>query len=64
MSIKTIGLLLIVVGVLVIAFVFVAPALHIGSANIFTLKKMGLAVVGLIALVAGVVLSMQKKTAA
>jgi len=64
MSIKTVGIVLIVAGVLVMAFIFLSPALGIGSHNIFTLKKMAVAVIGLIAAVAGIFLSIQKKSAA
>lgn len=64
MSRKMLGVILIVAGVLMIAAIFVAPALGFGHPYLFTLKKMTLAGIGLIAAVAGVVLSMQKKPAA
>ena len=64
MSTKTIGILLIVAGVLVMLVIFISPALGIGSHNIFTLKKMAVAAIGLVAAVAGVFLSLQKKPAA
>jgi hypothetical protein len=50
--------------VLVVAVIFISTALGIGSYNIFTLKKMVVAVIGLVAAIAGVVLSPQKKPTA
>ena len=64
MSNKLLGIVLIVVGVLLIAFDFVAPSFGIGSHNLFTLKKLALGAVGVIAIVVGIVLSARKTAAA
>ncbi|MGD0879002.1 MAG: hypothetical protein ABSA01_12775 [Anaerolineales bacterium] len=61
MSNKTYGILLIVVGVLIVAVVFLAVPLHLGGAG-FGLKKIAGAVVGVIALAAGIILTIGKKT--
>jgi len=61
MSNKTYGILLIVVGVLIIAVVFLAVPLHLGGAG-FGLKKIAGVVIGMIALAAGLILTLNKKT--
>jgi hypothetical protein len=62
MSNKTYGILLIVVGVLIVVFVFVAAPLHLAGEG-FGLKKIAALVVGVIALAAGLYLSLAKKPA-
>ena len=62
MSNKTYGILLIVVGVLVLAVVFLAVPLHLSSGG-FGLKKIAATVIGVIALAAGLFISMRKKAA-
>ena len=61
MSNKTYGILLIVVGVVVVALVFLAVPLHLSSSNAFGLKKIAAVVIGVIALAAGLFLTMTKK---
>ncbi|HMD88924.1 MAG TPA: hypothetical protein VKF38_07155 [Anaerolineaceae bacterium] len=56
---KTLGIVLIVVGVLIVAVVFLAAPLHLASAGFGTKKILGL-VVGLVVLVAGLVMSLSK----
>ncbi|MDR3572451.1 MAG: hypothetical protein P4L50_01200 [Anaerolineaceae bacterium] len=63
MPIKTLGTILIVAGVLVIAFILISPVLGIGNHNIFSLKKLAVAIFGLIAVITGIMLSLQKKPA-
>ncbi len=57
---KTLGLALIVVGILIVAAVFLAAPLHLASAGFGTKKIIGLAV-GLVVLVAGLVGAFTKK---
>ena len=60
MTNKTYGILLIVVGVVIVAVVFLAVPLHLGGAG-FGWKKIAGVVVGVIALAAGLVLTFWKK---
>lgn len=59
MSNKTLGIVLIVVGVLIVIAVFLAAPLHLASAG-FGYKKIAGVVVGIVALVAGLFLSFGK----
>ena len=61
MSNKTYGILLIVVGVVVVALVFLAVPLHLSSSTAFGLKKIAAVVIGVIAVAAGLFLTMSKK---
>jgi hypothetical protein len=60
MSKKTYGILLIVVGVIIVAVVFLAVPLHLGGTG-FGLKKIAGVVIGVIALAAGLFLTLAKK---
>ena len=60
MSNKTYGIVLIVVGVLIVLVVFLAAPLHLGGAG-FGLKKIAALVVGVIALAAGLYMTLSKK---
>jgi len=64
MSTRTFGTILIVAGVLIISFIVLSPILRIGNPNLFSLKKLAVAIFGLVAVVAGIMLSLQKKPAA
>ncbi len=59
MSNKTYGIILVVVGVLIVLFIFLAAPLHLASAG-FGLKKIAALVVGVIVLVAGLLLTFGK----
>ncbi len=64
MSKKTLGIVLVVVGVLIFAAVFLSGTLHL-PASLFTAhKKIAEAVVGVIALIAGLVLIFMKEAKA
>lgn len=59
MSNKTLGVVLVVVGVLIVLLVLLAAPLHLASAG-FGLKKIAGLVVGIVVFVAGLVLSLGK----
>jgi hypothetical protein len=59
MSNKTYGILLVVVGVLIVLVVVLAVPLHL-SAGGFGYKKIAAVVIGMIALAAGLFLSLRK----
>ena len=61
MSNKTLGIVLIVVGVLLVALAFLAHTLGLSGSNVFGLKKILALAVGVIALVAGVVMAFVMK---
>ena len=60
MTKKTYGIALIVVGVLIVAFVFLAAPLHLASPGLGWKQAAGL-LLGLLALAAGVMLFLGKK---
>ena len=61
MSNKTLGIVLIVVGVLLVALAFLAHQLGLSSTTVFGLKKILSLAIGVIALVAGVVMAFVMK---
>jgi hypothetical protein len=61
MSKKTFGILLVVVGVLIVLVVVLAVPLHL-SAGGFGLKKIAATVIGLIAVAAGLFITLRKKS--
>ena len=64
MSYKTLGKLLEVAGILVIIFIFISPLLGIGNPHLYSVKKIAVAIFGLVAFITGLFLSLQKKPAA
>ena len=61
MSNKTYGIILAVVGVVIVAFIFLAAPLHLASTG-FGLKKIAGLVVGIVVLAAGLWLTFRKGT--
>jgi preprotein translocase subunit SecF len=59
MTNKTYGIILIIVGVLIVAVVFLAAPLHLASSG-FGLKKLVGVVIGVVAFAAGLVLALGK----
>ena len=63
MSHRTLGIVLLVAGIVIVTVVFLAVPLHLGNPG-FGMKKIAGLVVGRLAFIAGLVVSLRKETTA